>query len=127
MKRCISVRSMSERSRSLVGYQPGPPSSTTAREVLRAALLVRHGSLPPELDGRALMAARERGELPAAQYRGAADPLVSALAELTGLTPRALAAFTAVQLQAMLDRARALRRREAQRRHGEPNEASGSD
>ncbi len=111
----------------LVTRQPGPPSSTTAREVLRDALLVRHGSLPPELDGRALMAARERGELPAAQYRGAADPLVSELAELTGLTPRALAAFTAVQLQAMLDRARAMRRREAQRRHGEPNEASGSD
>jgi len=111
----------------LVTREPGPPSSKIAREVLRDALLVRHGSLPPELDGRALMAARERGELAPAQHRGAADPLVSELAELTGMSPRALAAFTAVQLQAMLDRARAMRRREAQRRRGEPNEGPSGD
>jgi len=99
----------------LVTREPGPPSSKIAREVIRDALLLHHGSLPAELDGRALMAARERGELAAAQHRGASDPLVSELAELTGMAPRALAAFTAVQLQAMLDRARAMRRREAQR------------
>ena len=35
MKRCISVRSMSERSRSLVGYQPGPPSRRSRIEKAR--------------------------------------------------------------------------------------------
>ncbi len=35
MKRCISVRSMSVRSRSFCGYQPGPPSSRSMIENTR--------------------------------------------------------------------------------------------
>jgi hypothetical protein len=97
----------------LVTRAPGAPSWQIEREVLRDALLVRNGSLPPELDGRTAMALRARGELPPAERR--ADSPVSELARLTGLPARQLAKFTPEQLRGMLERARAARRRDEQR------------
>jgi hypothetical protein len=97
----------------LVTRAPGAPSREIEREVLRDALLVRNGSLPPELDGRTAMALRARGELPPVDRR--ADSPVSELARLTGLPARQLARFTPEQLGGMLERARAARRREEQR------------
>jgi hypothetical protein len=97
----------------LVTRPPGPPSRQIEREVLRDALLVRNGSLPPEFDGRAAMALRARGELPPAERR--TDSSVSELARLTGLPARQLSKFTPEQLAGMLQRARATRRRDEQR------------
>ena len=97
----------------LVTRPPGPPSRQIEREVLRDALLVRNGSLPPEFDGRAAMALRARGELPPAERRS--DSPVSELARLTGLPARQLSKFTPEQLAGMLQRARATRRRYEER------------
>jgi hypothetical protein len=97
----------------LVTRPPGPPSCQIEREILRDTLLVRNRSLPPELDGRVAMALRARGELPPTQRR--ADSPLSELAALTGLPARQLAKFTPQQLEGMLQRARAARRRDEQR------------
>jgi hypothetical protein len=97
----------------LVTRPPGPPSWEIEREVLRDALLLRNGTLPPELDGRTAMAQRSRGEMPAADRRAAS--LAGELAQLTGLPARQLSKFTPEQLGGMLERARAAQRRDQQR------------
>lgn len=97
----------------LVTRPPGPPSWEIEREVLRDALLIRNGSLPPELDGRTAMAQRSRGEMPPADRRAAS--LAGELAQLTGLPARQLSKFTPEQLGGMLERARAAQRRDQQR------------
>ena len=97
----------------LVTRLHGPPSPGIEREVLRDALLVRNGSLPPELDGPAAMVLRARGELPPAERRN--DTPVSELARLTGLPARQLAKFPPEQLAVMLQRARAGQRRDQRR------------
>jgi len=47
----------------------GAPSRQAEQAVLRDALLLRYGSLPPNLDGRLQMAMRIRGQLPPSRRR----------------------------------------------------------
>jgi hypothetical protein len=99
----------------LVTRGPGAPSSQVERETLRDAILLRHGALPHELDGRRAMALRATGEIPRAERRPRTDPARAELAHLTGIGQRQLGAFTDEQIAGMLERARTRARRDDER------------
>lgn len=92
--------------------RPFPPTPEEQREVLRDALLLRHGRLEADLDGRTQMTLRHRGRLEPAERRDPVDPRILELARLTGRKIVDLTRYGPItDIDHLLRRARAAHRR----------------